>query len=78
MKNDKLVDQFLRSGAPFEVGVKLVKDKTESGYKWTSSKGPPISIESGTPCDAFVIVGTKHPIEYVINKINELITFIQK
>ena len=78
LKNDKLVDQFLRSGAPFEVGVKLVKDKTESGYKWTSRKGPPISIESGTSCDAFVIVGTKRPIEYVINKINELITFFQK
>jgi HlyD family secretion protein len=77
LKNEKLIEQFTRSGAPFEIVVLLEPAQTPSGYKWTSSKGPPISIDSGTLCNAFVIVARKRPIEYVIPIFNEIINFFR-
>jgi len=43
-----------------------IDDKTTSGYRWSSSNGPPFAIPSGTTCDARVVVRETRPIELVI------------
>jgi len=39
---------------------------TASGFKWSSSNGPPMKVFSGTICNARVTVSKKRPISYVI------------
>ena len=66
LNNDQLAKQFAEN-SPFQVYVEPVKDeKTPSGFKWTSSQGPPIQIGSGTFCTMQVIVERRKPISYVI------------
>lgn len=63
MQNDVLVEMIVSQGVPFEATVKLIPDpNTISGYKWTSSKGPPIEIRSGTICTGSVITREEAPI----------------
>jgi HlyD family secretion protein len=72
LRNDQLVKELSTSGSPIGVDADLVEDhQTASGYKWSSSKGPPNEIFSGTPCDANIIVAWKRPVEFVIPKIKE-------
>lgn len=67
LRNDKLVDTMLGKGAPFEVVATLLPDKnTPSGYKWSSSKGPPSPVYSGTLANGSVVVENKTPISYVL------------
>ncbi len=66
LNNDQLAKQFAEN-SPFQVYVEPVKDdQTPSGFKWTSSQGPPIQIGSGTFCTMQVIVERRKPISYVI------------
>jgi HlyD family secretion protein len=66
LNNDQLAKQFAEN-SPFQVSVEPIKDeKTPSGFKWTSSQGPPIQIGSGTFCTMQVIVERRKPISYVI------------
>jgi HlyD family secretion protein len=44
---------------------------TVSRYRWTSSQGPPIRIESGTLAGSSITVTTRRPIELVIPLIRE-------
>ena len=43
-----------------------IDETTPSGYKWSSSKGPPLNIYGGTICSANVLISEKRPISYVI------------
>jgi HlyD family secretion protein len=43
-----------------------VDPSTASRYRWSSSNGPPLRIQSGTLATAHVIVSEKRPIELVI------------
>lgn len=64
--NDRLAQRFADE-TPFKVSASPDTDSnTASGFRWTSAKGPPVKISSGTPCNAYVIVEQKQPIEYVI------------
>jgi HlyD family secretion protein len=69
LQNDALVDTMMRSanGAPFRVNIKLfLAPDTKSGYKWTSSGGPPVAIESGTPCSVSVTTEKFPPLNMVL------------
>jgi len=67
LQNDKLIDSFSSSGAPIEIYADLIPDPhTESGYKWSSSKGPPLKVDHGTVCSATVAVEEQRPISLVI------------
>lgn len=67
LDNEMLVKQLSGRGAPIEVLVDLIpSDKTSSGYKWSSPKGPPVTIQSGTLCSAYIIVKRTRPINLVI------------
>ncbi|HET7460164.1 MAG TPA: NHLP bacteriocin system secretion protein [Longimicrobium sp.] len=67
LKNDQLVTALSGGGAPYEVHATLAIDpKTPSGFRWTSSHGPPLAIQSGTLAGAQVIVDSQRPIARVI------------
>lgn len=67
LRNDALVDTFAKDSAPIEVVATLIPQQgTPSGYKWSSSQGPPTQIYSGTMCTASVVVESKKPISYVL------------
>ncbi len=67
LKNQQLVNSLSGSGAPFEVYADLIVDKqTQNGFKWSSSKGPPIKIHSGTLCSSAIVVREQSPISLVI------------
>ncbi|MBN2007796.1 NHLP bacteriocin system secretion protein [candidate division KSB1 bacterium] len=72
LKNQQLVGTLSGSGAPFEVYADLIPDdNTESGYKWSSSKGPSTKIHTGTLCSSAIVVREQRPISLVIPKIKE-------
>ncbi len=67
LKNEQLVRELSGGGAPYEVHAELIVDpSTPSSYRWTSSGGPPTTIESGTVATAFVTLGSERPIARVI------------
>ena len=67
LRNDKLVEQWMGRDAPIEVVADLVPDAaTPSGYRWSSSKGPPTQVRSGTMAVASVVVERRRPISYVL------------
>lgn len=72
LKNDKLVSTLAGSDAPYEVHADLLIDaNTVSKYKWTSSHGPPLRIQSGTLAGAQITVAARRPIEMVLPLLRE-------
>lgn len=71
--NQRLVQSFTEKGAPIAVEAALELDaQTKSGFLWSSSKGPPFEIRSGTLCTARVITQEQPPITLVIPLLKEL------
>jgi HlyD family secretion protein len=67
LHNDALVKRFSQEGAPYAARVILARDSsTISGYRWTSGKGPPIQLSSGTLTRAEVTTREQPPIDLVI------------
>jgi len=72
LKNDKLLSSLVGSDSPYEVHVDLLVDEhTSSGYRWSSSHGPPLKIQSGTRAAAYITVASRRPIEMVIPLLRE-------
>jgi HlyD family secretion protein len=73
LKNEQLVASLAGHDAPFEVHAALTADpSTPSQLKWSSSKGPPVRIESGSLATANIAVDTRRPIELVVPLIREV------
>lgn len=67
LKNDRLTSALAGNDAPYELHADLVLDPaTTSRYKWTSAKGPPVQIQSGTIATGSVEVASRRPIDLVI------------
>lgn len=67
LRNQALAQELAGQGAPIAVtAAPIVDPTTESGFKWSSSSGPPVKVYSGTMCSASIQVQTKRPISYVI------------
>jgi HlyD family secretion protein len=67
LHNDALVKRFSQGGAPYAAKVALDRDpSTVSGYRWTSGKGPPLLLSSGTLTRAEVTTREQPPIDLVI------------
>jgi HlyD family secretion protein len=74
LRNEELVKELSAKGAPIEINADLYQDaSTKSGYKWSSSQGPPTGIFSGTLATASIVVDQKPPIDFVIPKIKEIL-----
>lgn len=70
--NQALVQDLSQGGAPIEIRADLIPDaSTASGYKWTSSSGPSMTISSGTRCAGLVTVESRRPISLVIPYVKE-------
>ena len=67
VKNDQLAKGLLAMGPLFEVHVEFEKDsESYSGFKWTSAKGPDISIKEGTSCIGQITIKQENPITIVV------------
>lgn len=65
--NEDLVDQLSRDGSPIGVYVELLdSDETESGYVWTSGKGPSITIDRNSVCSVEIVTRRQKPITLVL------------
>ena len=66
MQNQALAQQFANS-SPIEVKLSMVPDPTtETGFHWSSSRGPDTTLSSGTSTTGFVIVRSRRPIDMVV------------
>jgi HlyD family secretion protein len=66
LKNEQLVSALAGRDAPYEVHADLIPDaSTVSSYRWSSSKGPPIKVQSGTLAAAEITVARRRPIVVV-------------
>ena len=67
LQNQNLAQTFSQLQAPIEVKVRLIPDShTATGYKWSSSKGPNETLETGILCSGAVTVSTQKPISLII------------
>ena len=65
--NQEVAQTITRSHPVIEVGTLLRKDPdAHTGYQWTSGKGPPVIITSGTTATARATVELRAPITFVI------------
>ncbi len=72
LRNETLLSELGGDAAPIEVVARLgVDESTPSGYRWSSSIGPPTQVFSGTICTASVVVESRRPIELVLPKIRQ-------
>ena len=72
LPNATLVASMSSDGSPFAAYVDLVPDPASaSGYRWSSSKGGPIRVGSGTMVTATVVVRERRPISMVIPLLRE-------
>jgi HlyD family secretion protein len=70
--NSQLVQTLLAGGAPLAVRANLLADSTSpSGYRWSSGKGPVLTLTSGTLCDTAIVVREQAPITLVIPTLKE-------
>jgi hypothetical protein len=62
-----LVDEYFLNGPPFMVKIQLEENlHTRSGLTWTSQRGPPYLIESGTMVSADIVCKTCSPIHLLM------------
>lgn len=67
LKNDQLVTTLGGQDAPYEIHADLIPDPgSPSSYRWSSSQGPPVRIQSGTLADGNVVVERRRPIFMVL------------
>ena len=67
LHNQNLVQVLTAGGAPIQIHAELLPDPhTQSGFTWSSSKGPPTGIHSGTMCTARIQISEKSPIRLLI------------
>jgi hypothetical protein len=76
LENEELVKSLTRSGPCVEVLADLTADPgTPSGYKWSSSRGPPLQMHHGTPCRVRIVVREQRPLSLVIPTVRDLLGF---
>ena len=72
LENQALVAEFSQSGPPIEITVILeLEPNTTSGFRWSSAKGPPIRISSGTLCQGTITIANQRPITLVLPSIKK-------
>jgi HlyD family secretion protein len=65
-QNESLVQSLTGNGPVTEIRAELIADsKTSSGFAWSSSAGPEITITGGTICSAQVVTREQKPITLV-------------
>jgi hypothetical protein len=71
VQNDAMNKAFAADGPVHEVQVDVVRDDaTPSGFKWSSRKGPPTRITSGTLTSAAFVLTERRPISLIFPTAN--------
>jgi len=71
-QNELLVSALSSSGPVTELRVVLDPDEsTPSGFRWSSSRGPLITISSGTICNVQIVTHRQKPITLVLPYVKE-------
>ena len=66
MQNPALAQGFA-ADPPIEVRISMVTDPTtETGFHWSSSRGPNDTLTPGIPTTGFVVVRSQRPIEMIV------------
>jgi HlyD family secretion protein len=78
LADEDMVNKFTREmGLVYQMEVSLEPalpdEPTVSGYRWTSSVGPPVTISAGTLCTATVTVKRQRPISLVIPTVKKVL-----
>jgi len=72
LKNDQLISGLAGNNAPYEVHADLIVDPTTvSQFKWSSSHGPPLQIQSGTLAAGNIEIASRRPISMVLPILRE-------
>jgi len=67
LQNERLVSEYSDEGAPYAARIDLILDPlSQSGFKWTSGKGPDIAVTTGTTVEAEITVNEQPPINLII------------
>jgi HlyD family secretion protein len=67
LKNDQLISALVGNTAPYEVHADLLVDpSTVSQFRWSSSKGPPLHIQSGTLATGNIEIASRRPLSMVL------------
>jgi HlyD family secretion protein len=66
LQNESVVKELTGKAPPTEIRATLEPAINFSGFRWSSTKGPPVHVRSGTLCDAEIIVDKQRPISLVI------------
>ncbi len=62
-QNEALVSSLTKEGPVTEVRVQMLQDPTSaSGFRWSSSRGPDVTISSGAICTVEIITRRQKPI----------------
>ncbi|MEU7555922.1 HlyD family efflux transporter periplasmic adaptor subunit [Streptomyces sp. NPDC044571] len=65
--DSRLAAQFTRQGNPVAVLVELERSSaTRSGYRWSSSDGPPYAVDSATPVTGAVRLAAQRPVDWLL------------
>jgi HlyD family secretion protein len=71
-ENQTLVQALLGSGPVTELQLALAPDATNySGFRWSSGKGPPIKLSSGTMCTGQVVIREQRPFTLLFPYVKE-------
>lgn len=66
-ENENLISALTDSGTVTEVRVEMAPDSmTPSGFRWSSSKGPPILLSGGTLCSVQIVTMRQKPLALVM------------
>ncbi|MGW2485967.1 HlyD family efflux transporter periplasmic adaptor subunit [Streptomyces sp. NPDC001606] len=65
--DSQLGAQFTRTGRPVAVLVELDRSAgTRSGYRWSTSDGPPYRLDSMTLASASIRLADQHPVDWLL------------
>jgi len=65
--NAEVADMLMQEGPLVEVAAEVMRDgSTYSGYRWSSSAGPPLHVPPGSALNARVTVKGSAPITYLL------------
>ncbi|MEW2513266.1 HlyD family efflux transporter periplasmic adaptor subunit [Streptomyces sp. NPDC046870] len=65
--DSQLGEQFTRKGRPVAVLVQLAaSSSTRSGYRWSSTDGPPFRLDSMTLATGSVRLADQHPVDWLL------------
>jgi len=66
LENESLTQSITSTGPVTEVRVDLETEGKSARFKWSSRRGPPLEISSGTLCSAVIVTRQERPISLVL------------